>query len=193
MTGYLIYGIHWGNLKLFLLQYLQIAANSFIQGNLWDEWCWSVFHSAPCYLFKFLERKVKWFTREEPEYRLGFTLICQQFKTQAWHFFGAISVPIVPLASVIPKFPIHFQVTKKNFLSWGFLVYVIMKKSTNGVFSAGSPCFEYLSRLLSLMETMWACKSWSKTNPCWMDHAIKGGKLISLWPIFHYFRITDAF
>ena len=100
MTGYLIYGIHWGNLKLFLLQYLQIAANSFIQGNLWDEWCWSVFHSAPCYLFKFLERKVKWFTREEPEYRLGFTLICQLFKKQAWHLFGAISVPIVPLASV---------------------------------------------------------------------------------------------
>ena len=122
MTGYLIYGIHWGNLKLFLLQYLQIAANSFMQGNLWDEWCWSVFHSAPCYLFKFLERKVKWFTREEPEYRLGFTLICQLFKKQAWHLFGAISVPIVPLASVIPKFPIHFQVTKKNFLSWGFLV-----------------------------------------------------------------------
>ena len=100
MTGYLIYGIHWGNLKLFLLQYLQIAANSFIQGNLWDEWCWSVFHSAPCYLFKFLERKVKWFTREEPEYRLGFTLICQLFKKQARHLFGAISVPIVPLASV---------------------------------------------------------------------------------------------
>lgn len=112
MTGHLIYGIHRGNLKLFLLQYLQIAANSFMQGNLWDEWCWSVFHSAPCYLFKFLERKVKWFTREESEYRLGFTLICQQFyfffwaticqqfKTQAWHLFGAISVPIVPLASV---------------------------------------------------------------------------------------------
>ncbi|KAF3957688.1 hypothetical protein CMV_017323 [Castanea mollissima] len=54
------------------------------------------------------------------------------------------------------------------------LVYVIMKKSTNGVFSAGGPCLEFLSRSLSLMETMWACKSWSTTNPCWMDHAIKG-------------------
>ncbi|XP_050281659.1 uncharacterized protein LOC126722550 [Quercus robur] len=65
-----------------------------------------------------------------------------------------------------------------------------MKKSTNGVFSAGGPCLEFLPRSLSLMETMWACKSWSTTNPYWMDHAIKGGYFCN--PIPKIFLISGS-
>ena len=52
-----------------------------------------------------------------------------------------------------------------------------MKKSTKGVFSAGGPCLEFLFFVynenyvgLQVLE--------HKKNPCWTDHALKGGKFI---------------
>ena len=72
------------------------------------------------------------------------------------------------------------------------LEYLLMKKSINGVFSGGGGA-AWNSCFLSLMKTMWACKSWKMKNPRWMDHAIKGGKLISFQLIFQYFQIRKAF
>ena len=68
------------------------------------------------------------------------------------------------------------------------LEYLLVKKSTNGVFSGGGGA-AWNSCFLSLMKTMWACKSWKMKNPRWMDHAIKGGKLISFQLICQYFQI----
>ena len=83
----------------------------------------------------------------------------------------------------------------KMWVEWP-LEYVIMKKSTiMESFLVEMGLLEILTSFVVSNENYVSLQvlEYKKRNPCRMDHAIEGGKLISFQPICYYFQIREIF